>query len=277
MFNKDVSDIHYEKFTTFLQKQSGIALGEAKRYLVRSRLATLMHEYDISDINTLIDGVVNRTNSKLVQSAINAMTTNETLWFRDNYPFDLLKSKIFPQFAESRKSINLWSAACSSGQEPYSIAMTFEEFKEAHRTPFMRMQITATDLSTTMIEKSSAGIYDELALSRGGLTPDRRRKFFQSKGDGLLEVNADLKKNIRFQKHNLVEERPLSGPFDIIFCRNVLIYFSAEVKARMLQQFAASLAPGGILFLGASESIGNASQYFSLIRCNPGLYYQLKS
>jgi chemotaxis protein methyltransferase CheR len=236
-----------------------------------------MHEFNINDINTLIDNIISQTNRTLVQAAINAMTTNETLWFRDNYPFDLLKSKIFPMFNDARKTIKVWSAACSSGQEPYSIAMTFEEYKEAHRMPSMRMQITATDLSTKMITKSSEGVYDELALSRGGLTPDRRRKFFHANQDGRLTVNPGLKQNIRFQQHNLVEDRPLHGPFDIIFCRNVLIYFSAEVKARMLQQFAASLSPGGILFLGASESIGNANQFFSLIRCNPGLYYQLKS
>lgn len=277
--NKEVSDGCYTDFTAFLIAHSGIVLGETKRYLVRSRLSSLMHDFKIDDINELINKIVSGRDRKLTHAAIDAMTTNETLWFRDNYPFDLLKSTIFPMLKEKQRnqSIKIWSAACSSGQEPYSIAMTFKEFCDLHGTSTSSLSITATDLSPTMVSLSQAGIYDELSLSRGGLTPERRKRFFDPLGEGRLSIKAELKRMIEFKQQNLLENHSVHGKFDVIFCRNVLIYFSAEVKSRILQHFAASLSPNGILFLGASESISTASQYFNLVRCSPGLYYQLKS
>lgn len=276
MLNKEVSADRFSEFTAFLKQQSGIVINESKRYLVVSRLSTLMHEHKINDINELIASVVSGRNSLLARNAMDAMTTNETLWFRDNYPFDLLKSKIFPSFAPN-KSVTIWSAACSSGQEPYSIAMTYKEYIDSHLSNRFSLRISATDLSPSMLNQCRDGKYDELTLSRGGLTPERRRRFFEDADQGQLRIKPEIKQLIQFQPHNLIDNRPIGSGFDIIFCRNVLIYFSAETKAKILQQFAASLSPGGILFLGASESIGTASQYFSLVRCSPGLYYQLKS
>lgn len=276
MQSRDVSDRHYEAFTAYLEKHAGIVLGDSKRYLVKSRLTSLMFETGIEDINELIDKVLSLRDRKLTQLAIDAMTTNETLWFRDNYPFDLLKSQIFPQFAESRRSLNLWSAACSSGQEPYSIAMGYKEYLESHPGKSFRLSITATDLSDQMISRCKAGEYDELSLSRGGLTPERRKRFFTETPNQSLKVKRELVQLIQFKHHNLLEGRPLGQKFDVIFCRNVLIYFSADTKRQLLQLFAASLSSGGILFLGASESISGASEYFNMVRCSPGLYYQLK-
>jgi len=273
---KDVSDHHYSAFTAYLQKNAGIVLGEGKRYLVKSRLTSLMFETGIDDINELIDNVLSGRDRKLTQMAIDALTTNETLWFRDNYPFDLLKSTLFPSLAQKKSSLNVWSAACSSGQEPYSIAMTYREYLQSHPSQQFRLSIVATDLSSKMIAKCMQGEYDELSLSRGGLTPERRKRFFRESVEGHLKVTEELSRLIQFKQHNLLDGRPPGHNFDMIFCRNVLIYFSPEVKAKLLQLFAASLSPGGILFLGASESITGASEYFNMIRCSPGLYYQLK-
>lgn len=277
--NKEVNDRCYADFTAFLKTHSGIVLGETKRYLVRSRLSALMHEFNIDDINELINKIVLGRDRNMTDAAVDAMTTNETLWFRDNYPFDLLKSTIFPMLKEKqgRQTVKIWSAACSSGQEPYSIAMTYKEFCDLHGVGSFSLSITATDLSPTMVSLSKAGIYDELSLSRGGLTPERRQRFFDSLGDGKLSIKPELKRLIDFKQQNLLDNHAANTKFDVIFCRNVLIYFSAEVKSRILQYFAASLAPNGILFLGASESISTASQYFHLVRCDPGLYYQLKN
>ena len=275
--NKDVSDKCYADFTAFLQARSGIMLGDAKRYLVRSRLSTLMHTYGMEDINELILQVISGRQPLITDAAIDVMTTNETLWFRDGYPFDLLKSTVLPALSEQRKPIKVWSAACSSGQEPYSIAMTYKEYIDSQLYHGSPLSIVATDLSPSMINASKEGVYDELSLSRGGLTPKRRSRFFDTLVDGRLSVKQELKSMIEFKQNNLVEDRSTKGPFDIIFCRNVLIYFSNEVKLNILQHFAACLSPGGILFLGASESIGEANQYFNLVRCSPGLYYQRKS
>ncbi len=277
--NKEVNDRCYADFTAFLKTHSGIVLGETKRYLVRSRLSSLMLEFNIDDINDLINKIVSGRDRNITNAAIDAMTTNETLWFRDNYPFDLLKSTIFPMLIEKRggQAVKIWSAACSSGQEPYSIAMTFKEFCDLQGSGSTSLSITATDLSPTMVSLSKAGIYDELSLSRGGLTPERRQRFFDSLGEGKLSIKSELKRLIDFKQQNLLDNHSAHAKYDVIFCRNVLIYFSAEVKSCILQHFAASLAPNGILFLGASESISTASQYFNLVRCNPGLYYQLKS
>ena len=199
------------------------------------------------------------------------------MWFRDSYPFDILKRTILPNLSDVGRSIKIWSAACSSGQEPYSIAMTFKEYCDQSFSRRVSLDIVASDLSTTMIEKCEAGLYDELSLSRGGLTPQRRKQFFDVQNDGQSVIKPELKKLIKFQIHNLNDTHLVTNKYDVIFCRNVLIYFSPEVKEKILQHFAASLNSGGILFLGASESIGGANQYFNLVKCEKGLYYQLKS
>ncbi|MFC3095102.1 protein-glutamate O-methyltransferase CheR [Alteromonas sediminis] len=276
MQRKDVTDQHYSAFTAYLQTNAGIVLGEGKRYLVKSRLTSLLFETGMDDINDLIDKVLSGRDRQLTQMAIDALTTNETLWFRDNYPFDLLKSTLFASMTQKKSSLTMWSAACSSGQEPYSIAMTYKEYLQSHPSKSFRLSIVATDLSSKMIARCKLGEYDELSLSRGGLTPERRKRFFTETGEGTLKVVDDLSRLIQFKQHNLLDGRMPGQTFDMIFCRNVLIYFSPEVKAKLLQLFAASLSPGGILFLGASESITGASEYFNMVRCSPGLYYQLK-
>ncbi|MBO1254075.1 methyltransferase domain-containing protein [Alteromonas sp. 5E99-2] len=276
MLNKEITEQKFAHFSEFLFRHTGIVLGENKSYLVRSRLSALMHQFQFDDINALISSVISQQSAEITHAAIDVMTTNETLWFRDNYPFDILKRTILPSLSDVGRPIKIWSAACSSGQEPYSIAMTFSEYCEQSLSQRMNMDIVASDLSTTMIEKCNAGVYDELSLSRGGLTPQRRNQFFDIQNDGQSIVKPELKRLIKFQVHNLNDTHLVTNKYDVIFCRNVLIYFSPEVKEKILQHFAASLNKGGILFLGASESIGTANAYFNLIRCEKGLYYKLK-
>ncbi|WP_318513837.1 CheR family methyltransferase [Photobacterium leiognathi] len=270
-----VNDQEYREFCRFLETQCGIVLGDSKQYLVRSRLSPLVNRFSLSSLSELLQNVIAGRNRELRIAAVDAMTTNETLWFRDGYPFTVLAERILPELAVNKRPIKIWSAASSSGQEPYSMAMTVLE-TQAKRPGFLpSIQITATDISQTMLETCRAGVYDNLALSRG-LSPERRRMFFEDNGDGKMKVNAKVKQMVNFRPQNLKDSYALLGKFDVIFCRNVLIYFSPEMKAKVLNQLAASLNPGGYLFLGASESLTGLTEQFEMIRCNPGIIYKLK-
>ncbi|EAS63972.1 protein-glutamate O-methyltransferase [Photobacterium angustum] len=270
-----VNDQEYREFCRFLESQCGIVLGDSKQYLVRSRLSPLVNRFSLSSLSDLLQNVLSGRNRELRIAAVDAMTTNETLWFRDGYPFTVLSDKILPELAANKKPIKIWSAASSSGQEPYSMAMTVLETQAKRPVLLPSIQITATDISQTMLETCRAGVYDNLALSRG-LSPERRRMFFEDNGDGRMRVNNKVKQMVNFRPQNLKDSYALLGKFDIIFCRNVLIYFSPEMKSKVLNQLAASLNPGGYLFLGASESLTGLTEKFEMIRCNPGIIYKLR-
>ena len=276
MANKEVSPESYLKFREFLEKQCGIVLGDSKQYLVRSRLASLLYKHKYESADELISVVVRGFDRNLLQDVIDAMTTNETLWFRDNYPFDLLVKELLPSLASQNRKIRIWSAACSSGQEPYSIAMSVLEFQRQRPSTLRSgVEIVATDLSSEMLKKCELGIYDELSLARG-LSAGRREMFFQKNYAGAMQVKPEVRKMVSFRSLNLLSSYAALGRFDIVFCRNVLIYFSPEVKQRILQQIAGQLQSDGVLFLGASESISAASNSYSMVKCSPGLYYQKK-
>jgi chemotaxis protein methyltransferase CheR len=272
-----LSDDIYKQFSDFLEVQCGIVLGENKQYLVKSRLIPLMNQFSIDKLSGLIQQSMSYKNRELRTAVIDAMTTNETLWFRDKYPFELLAKKIYPELLEKKKSIKLWSAASSSGQEAYSIAMTSLEYQKQKAVLGMNVQIIGTDISNTMLEQCKNGTYDTLALSRG-LADDRKRLFFNSLNDGTgkMQIKPEVKKMTSFRNYNLLDSYAGLGKFDIIFCRNVLIYFSSEVKSRILNQFAGALNPGGYLILGASESLTGLTDKFDMVRCNPGIIYKLK-
>ena len=276
MKNKEVSADSYRQFGQFLQQQCGISLGDNKQYLVRSRLSSLMYEYHYDSIDDLIDATIRGGNRQLLQSVLDAMTTNETLWFRDNYPYELLINDILPRFAAENRRLRIWSSACSSGHEPYSIGMSVLEFQRQKPGALLAgVEILGTDLSSAMLQKCNNAVYDELSLSRG-LSMERRQRYFTDKGDGMLSVNENVRNMVSFRSLNLLHSYGGLGRFDIVFCRNVLIYFPADVKKKILQQIAAQLQPGGILFLGASESIGEAGELFTMVKCHPGLYFQRK-
>lgn len=273
--NKNLDDKEYQQFRSFLEQQCGIVLGENKQYLVKSRLAPLMARFDVASLSELVVKTLSPRERQLRAAVVDAMTTNETLWFRDNYPFELLKNKLFPEFAELRRPIKIWSAASSSGQEPYSIAMSAAEFKQSKPGAMSGINIVGTDISNTMLDICKNAEYDSLALARG-LSAERRRKFFADSGNGMAKVNDDIKRMVSFRHLNLLDSFALMGKFEIIFCRNVLIYFSPEVKAKIIKQFHQALNPKGYLFLGASESMTGLSDDFEMIRCNPGIIYQKK-
>lgn len=274
---RTLSDDIYKQFASFLEVQCGIVLGVNKQYLVKSRLIPLVAEFKQESLAELILQVISNRNRQLRTMVIDAMTTNETLWFRDKYPFELLGNQLFPELLEKKRNIKIWSAASSSGQEAYSISMSALEYNKMNPAANASVQIVGTDISDTMLDQCKLGEYDTLALSRG-LSDERKRQFFVSANGGgsKMKVNPEVKKLTSFKSLNLLDSYAAVGKFDIIFCRNVLIYFSSDVKAKILNQFATALNPGGYLILGASESLSGLTDKFDMIRCNPGIIYKLK-
>lgn len=274
--SRSISQEEYEGFRTFLEEACGITLGDNKQYLVASRLGALLSEYKIPSLHALIERLKNERRSELYERIVDAMTTNETLWFRDAFPFEIVRQVILPELVKARAlGARLWSAACSSGQEPYSISMIIEEFQRANPGALANnVQIIATDLSPSMLELARAASYDAAAMARG-VSDERRRQFFTERF-GRWQLKDEVRRRVTFSEHNLqIGFEPL-GKFQVIFCRNVLIYFSADLKRSILARFAAALQPGGYLFLGAAESITGYSDAFEMLRLPLGIVYRLK-
>jgi chemotaxis protein methyltransferase CheR len=273
--NRPLAREHYEEFRAFLEKACGIVLGDNKQYLVTSRLARLLGEYKVDNLHALIELMRSNSQRGLREAVVDAMTTNETLWFRDAHPFNILRDKLLPELQRSSNGpIRIWSAACSSGQEPYSISMIAEEARAGgFGTSKQPVEIVATDLSRSMLEACKAAEYDQLSLSRG-LSPERLQRFFEPVVADRWRVKKDIRQRVRFQSLNLLDSYLTLGKFDIIFCRNVLIYFAGERKLDILWRMHANLKPGGYLILGASEGLTDVGDYYQMVQCNPGIIYR---
>lgn len=265
----------YELFRTFLQEAAGILLGDSKQYLVTSRLSKLMAMHGIDDLGELVKRLRNFGERPLREAVIDAMTTNETLWFRDIHPFNIFKSQLLPELQKTAVGkVRLWSAACSSGQEPYSLSMMVDEYRSANMGVLkLPVEVVATDLSRAMLEVCSRGEYDSLSLGRG-LSDERLRRFFEPLDQGRWRVKTEVRNRVRFQYLNLKDSFTPMGKFDVIFCRNVLIYFSVELKEDILKRMHAALRPGGYLILGASEGLSSMSSHYQMVQCNPGIIYR---
>jgi len=274
----NVDQAEFDQFRQFLEDACGISLGDNKQYLVTNRMRRLMDDHKISNFGELVRHLRQGLNRKLREQVVDAMTTNETFWFRDVYPYDHLKNTLLPQLMGGNNkmfgSIRIWSAACSSGQEPYSISMMVEEFKQKNMGSLARqVQIVATDLSTTVLEQARKGEYDKLSVMRG-LSNERLDKFFDKTPEGQWRIKPLLRDRIDFRPINLMDSYSALGKFDIVFCRNVLIYFNADLKRQILQKIHAALKPQGILFLGSSEGLAGAADLFEMVRCEPGILYR---
>ena len=276
---QEVTDVQYRRFAAFVEEKCGIVLGEGKQYLVNSRLSSLLSKFRVQTVDDLINlAMEEKPNNKAQEEVIDAMTTNETLWFRDTYPYKALETIILPELAKKAKyPVRIWSAACSSGQEPYSIGMIIQEqmSKMLHIDP-KQTQIIGTDLSPEMLSICRRGQYDVHALSRG-LSPERKEKFFRTTHNpNMMAIDSRVKSMVEFRPMNLLGSYALMGRFDVIFCRNVLIYFSNEVKADILRKLTMCLNPGGYLILGSTETLVGVSDKYEMMRCNPGIIYHLK-
>lgn len=274
--NKSIDPNEYKEFCFFLEEACGIVLGDNKQYLVNSRLKRLLKDHNLNSLGELVTILKSGRNRQLREHTVDAMTTNETSWFRDSYPFEVMKDYILEEFVKnSIGSLRIWSAACSSGQEPYSISMALQEYMLSRPGALKTYNITATDISSTMLAEAKTGKFDNMSIARG-LTEERKNKYFNNDG-GMWEIKDFIKSNIMFKELNLMSNFSMLGKFDVIFCRNVLIYFSVKLKEDIINRMAKSLNPGGYLVLGGSESVSSYTTQFETVKYNNGLIYRLKS
>lgn len=247
----EIGDAEYQAIHDFLVRNCGVVIGPNKQYLVRNRLAPVLVKYRLCSFAELAAALRSPLCSRqdLEAAVIDAMTTNETFWFRDENQFLELKQNTLPDlFRQKNGGCRIWSAACSTGQEPYSIAICALE-AGGHK----RVQILATDISETVLRDAEAARYSPLALSRG-IDETARLRYFRQDGESY-QLLADVTRLVRFQRFNLLKPYAALGRFDVIFCRNVLIYFSDAAKRDILMRMADSLEPGGFLFLSSTETV----------------------
>ncbi len=267
----------FQNFRDFLQEAAGIDLGLNKQYLVATRVRRILIDYKIETLADLTRVISSGSEQNLRQKVIDAMTTNETFWFRDIYPYEYLSNHFLAELRQRGvKRPRIWSAACSYGQEPYSISMIIEEYIQRSRgLSAFPCDILATDLSSTVLDAAAKGCYDRLSVARG-LEGDRLKAFFHQSSPDTWCVNKTIRDRISFRAQNLLESYLLLGKFDAIFCRNVLIYFSSEHKLNILQRLHRSLNKDGILVLGSSESLGEANDLFATEHVRPGVIYRAR-
>lgn len=271
----------FQFISAMVKQECGIVLEDGKQYLITSRLAGIMRENALDDFNALCKQLKSDLNRQLKEKVVDAMTTNETLWFRDQSPYIALMEKALPEMLQQLKSgrkkqIRIWSAACSTGQEPYSIAMCVQEVlgKMGYHPQPGAIEIIGTDISASALQIAKMGRYNELAMSRGML-PGFKEKYFHQQGT-VWQIKPEVQAQVRFQKFNLQDRFGLLGKLDIVFLRNVAIYFSGDFKTELFRKIAETLSPAGLLFIGSAESINRYSDGYKMLEHGKCLYYQTK-
>ncbi|MCZ6804248.1 MAG: protein-glutamate O-methyltransferase CheR [Proteobacteria bacterium] len=265
----------YLAFCDYLETLPGITLGANKAYLVKNHLRPIFEAHGVETLTDVIKKIQSGTDPKLKLEIIDTMTTNETSWLRDQYPFEYIYDELLPKLTGKRMMTpRIWSAVCSYGHEAYSISMIVDEFMMKNPGCFpMGIQIVGTDISSRVLKDAGVADFDRLAIARG-LSEERKKKYFTKTANDTYKLIDKIKNKVRFQYLNLLESYISLGKFDIIFCRNVLIYFSNENKAGIMDKFAQSLHHDGILVLGASETVTNYSKAFEMVKCPCGVVYR---
>jgi chemotaxis protein methyltransferase CheR len=260
----------YEYLRKFLKDHSGLDLSADKHYLIESRLLPLARKSGLGGIGDLVQKLKGGSPGFVTQ-VVEAMTTNETFFFRDKIPFDHFRETILPELLRARanrKSIRIWCAAGSTGQEPYSLAMCLKEMGAA--LAGWRLEIISTDLSQEVLEKSKAGVYSQFEVQRG-LPIQMLVKYFKQIGE-LWQINADIRAMVQHRQLNLLHDFSQLGVFDVIFCRNVLIYFDQETKVNIFSRLARATESDGFLVLGAAETVVGLTDAFKPFPDRRGLY-----
>lgn len=260
----------YEYLRKLLKDHSGLDLSADKQYLIESRLLPLSRKSGLPGISELVQKMKGGSPS-LVAQVVEAMTTNETFFFRDKVPFDHFRDSIMPEIMKARanrKSIRIWCAAGSTGQEPYSLAMALKEMGAA--LAGWRVEIIATDLSQEVLEKSKAGIYSQFEVQRG-LPIQLLVKHFKQSGE-FWQISSEIRAMVQHRQLNLLHDFSQLGVFDVIFCRNVLIYFDQDTKINIFGRLAKVMEPDGFLVLGAAETVVGLTDVFKPFPDKRGLY-----
>jgi chemotaxis protein methyltransferase CheR len=248
----------FARIALIAKREAGLSLAIAKKSMISTRIARRLRDTGKPDFGSYLDHLETSEGAGELRMLISALTTNVSHFFREEHHFETLVTEVMPRLAAEARSgrrIRIWSAGCATGQEPYSIAMALlRAFPEA---PSWDLRILATDIDEVVLARATAGRYAERQLD--GVPPDDRRRFFRAAGGDAFDVREDLRALIRFSPLNLIAEWPLRGPFDVIFCRNVVIYFDAPTQAALWPRFHRMLGPDGILFIGHSERLDPAS------------------
>jgi len=270
---KNLKPSDYQAIHDFLERQAGIRLGVGKEYLVVSRLGRLLERFGLDGFDELARKLGQFGIGGLQTAVVDAMTTNETFWFRDIVHFRVLTEGILSE--SNRGRVRIWSAAASTGQEAYTTAICLQDAMQAGRIPrSLAYEIVGTDISETALQEARGATYCGVSASRG-LTDEQQRRYFRSR-DGCIEVLPQYRKGISFRPFNLLKPYDLLGRFDVVFCRNVLIYFSQERKRDIVSRIARALNPGGHLFLGSTESMSGHEDLFEMRNIAGGLVYRLR-
>ncbi|MFT0879261.1 protein-glutamate O-methyltransferase CheR [Rhodopseudomonas sp. G2_2311] len=266
-----MTPLDYEFLRKLLKDRSGLDLSADKQYLVESRLLPLARRLSLGGISELVQKMKGMGAESLISDVVEAMTTNETFFFRDKVPFDHLREEILPallQARAARRSLRIWCAASSTGQEPYSIAMTLKELGPA--VAGWRFEIIATDLSPQVLEKSKSGLFSQFEVQRG-LPIQLLVKYFKQAGE-VWELSPEIRAMVQHRQLNLLHDFSSLGTFDIVFCRNVLIYFDQTTKVGILERIAKRLEPDGYLTLGAAETVVGLTDAFKPHNSRRGVY-----
>ncbi|WP_119166409.1 CheR family methyltransferase [Algihabitans albus] len=261
----------FDFLATLLRNRSGLVLSDEKAYLLESRLGPVARKHGLTSVEDVASQLRARPGSPLELDVVEAMTTNESFFFRDTRPFDQFKDIVLPQLLDARRSsrsLRIWSAACSSGQEPYTLAMILKE--QAAKLAGWRVEIVATDLSTVILDKAKEGIYSQFEVQRG-LPINLLMKYFTQVGD-RWQITQDLRGMIDYRMFNLLESPASLGRFDIVFLRNVLIYFDQPTKTQVLERVAKQMPSDGYLYLGGAETVLGITDRFQVLPGQRGLY-----
>jgi chemotaxis protein methyltransferase CheR len=265
-----VSPLDYDFLCKLLKEQSGLALAADKQYLVESRLLPLVRKAGLANLADLVAKLRNG-GQRLAVDVVEAMTTNESFFFRDKIPFDHFRDTIMPALLAARareRRIRIWCAAASTGQEPYSLAICLKDMKD--KIAGWRVEIVGTDLSIEVLERAKAGVYSQFEVQRG-LPIQLLVKHFAQVGE-MWQIAADIRAMVQYRPLNLLSEFAHLGEFDLVFCRNVLIYFDQETKVGVLNRIARITAADGYLVLGAAETVVGLTDAFKPMPDRRGLY-----
>jgi chemotaxis protein methyltransferase CheR len=258
-----VTPVQYDFLRKCLKERSGLVLSGDKQYLVESRLLPVARKAGMASLGELVSTLKNDQADGLMASVVEAMTTNETFFFRDKAPFEIFRTVVLPALLAARRAsriIRIWCAAASTGQEPYSLAIAMKEM--GANVAGWRIELIATDLSNDVLEKARQGIYSQFEVQRG-LPIQLLIKYFSQAGD-MWQIAPEIRAMVKFQQFNLLSDLSRLGMFDLIFCRNVLIYFDQETKISLLNRLSQMIAADGYLVLGAAETVIGLTDSFKV-------------
>jgi chemotaxis protein methyltransferase CheR len=261
----------FDMICRLLRQRSGLVLSADKAYLMESRLLPVARKWKLASFEDLAKSIRAKPDEGLIRDVVEAMTTNESFFFRDIKPFDQFRDIVLPAMLKSRagqRRLRIWSAACSSGQEPYSLAMILSEM--ASQLAGWSIEIVATDLSTEILARAKEGLYSQFEVQRG-LPIALLVKYFTQVGD-RWQINPKIRQMVDYREFNLLNDPAPLGRFDVVFCRNVLIYFDQETKAKVLDRVANLMPEDGFLFLGGAETVLGLTERFRLISGQRGVY-----